>query len=435
MKTSFYLIIISLILFNSCKTEITSPPIETPKDGGISLQIDKENIPTNVVMIEAFLLQEGHDTLYSELNILSSTSAEILFEDIPVGLWNLRVDAKNGEGVIVYTGEADVTILDGILTQVSLVLNPTGSGVGKVYIYVTWGNINVWYDYINNPVFSYLDLPTNPIAVAEAKVIKENDVYKMYYLNLYNGARTDIGYAESSNGILWNDVVDKPVLNVGNNTSWDRHSVQIGAVIKIENIYRMYYTGMNSPNSYWHVGLATSTDGINWTKLPNPVLYGGEDEPQIHVDCVVKYNNVYLTYYTIRNPYSIPFYSIGMAISEDGITWTKYGGNPILENSDLWENGGVFFPSVILDGNQFKMVYMNASADAFGMATSSDGINWTKLSSNPIFTKENTSNDWAEQDIAYPHLMKIGNEYRIYYSGIGNGADNYQIGFIRKFGD
>jgi hypothetical protein len=64
------------------------------------------------------------------------------------------------------------------------------------------------------------------------------------------------------------------------------------------------------------------------------------------------------------------------------------------------------------------------------MATSTNGINWTKLDSNPIFKPQNTSNGWAYYDIAYPCFIKAGNEYRIYYSGWNQGM--YKIGFVRK---
>ncbi len=42
----------------------------------------------------------------------------------------------------------------------------------------------------------------------------------------------------------------------------------------------------------WHIGLATSSDGINWTKLQNPVLYAGVGwEYQIAVSSVLKVDN------------------------------------------------------------------------------------------------------------------------------------------------
>ena len=67
--------------------------------------------------------------------------------------------------------------------------------------------------------------------------------------------------------------------------------------------------------------------------------------------------------------------------------------------------------------------------NAFGMATSGDGKNWTKLSYNPIFKAQNTHRDWAISDIAYPCFIKVDNEYRIYYSGWNLGK--YKIGLTK----
>ena len=36
----------------------------------------------------------------------------------------------------------------------------------------------------------------------------------------------------------------------------------------------MYYNGYSDEYANWHIGLATSVDGINWTKHSQPILYG-----------------------------------------------------------------------------------------------------------------------------------------------------------------
>ena len=128
----------------------------------------------------------------------------------------------------------------------------------------------------------------------------------------------------------------------------------------------------------------------------------------------------------------MPEYKIGVAISTDGINFTKYSGNPILTNDKPWELNGILDGSVIMDNGTLKMVYMNSNASGFGFATSSDGLNWVKDNNNPFFTINNTANNWADDDIAYPSLVKTNNEYRIYYCGIGDNSIIYKIGMMRK---
>ena len=79
------------------------------------------------------------------------------------------------------------------------------------------------------------------------------------------------------------------------------------------------------------------------------------------------------------------------------------------------------------------MAYGNAfgSVSGFGLATSVDGKNWIKKSDNPFFTKERTFNHWANQEISFPHLRKIGNELRVYYTGFY--SDKSAIGMVKKF--
>ena len=51
--------------------------------------------------------------------------------------------------VVLYTGETNIQIFAGFTTQVNLVLEPTGAGVGNIYIWVTWGipPAGNWTDY------------------------------------------------------------------------------------------------------------------------------------------------------------------------------------------------------------------------------------------------------------------------------------------------
>ncbi len=56
---------------------------------------------------------------------------------------------------------------------------------------------------------------------------------------------------------------------------------------------------------------------------------------------------------------------IGLATSTDRINWSRYPGNPIMTYDEPWEEGGVHYPSVYKNNNQYVMIFMNAIGNRF----------------------------------------------------------------------
>ncbi len=409
------LLAISLFLLSGCsKDTITSPPLDKTS-GKVLLKIDKTNAPQNVVSIIAYLSRTGYDTLKGSLNLRSDTSADILIQNIPAGQWHLTVNAMNDSNIVVYSGETNVTILDGLTVQVNLTLTPTGQGKGNIYIVVNWGTGSNWIDYNLNPIFTPDDNPSFPNQVSTSKIIYDNGKYKMWYMCTYNAGKTNVWYAESSDGIDWQNKFTYPVFTSGNTGSWDDYSVGPGSIIKDGNKYLMYYNGWQSLYGVWQIGLAESNDGVTWVRYPNPVLRADSSSNfKIGAQSVLKINGKYYMYYT-SSPFG--YYDnmrINLAISSDGINWIKYSTNPILKPTENWEGVGINFPAVIYDNNHFIMIYNNADRTKFGIAYSDDGINWKK-SLKPTLTTQDTQIRWEQ--IAYPFITKFGNEYWLYYTG------------------
>jgi predicted GH43/DUF377 family glycosyl hydrolase len=154
-------------------------------------------------------------------------------------------------------------------------------------------------------------------------------------------------------------------------------------------------------------------------------------EYQIAPSSILKVNGTYSLYYYGRDYYGSTQLKMGLATSPDGINWTRHPSNPILIADKPWEGTGVYYANVFEKNGQFEMIYMNQAGTGFGKATSPDGINWTKDPSNPFFEKEDTHNNWANYKIAYPFFIRINNKDRIYYTGFPlNGT--YKIGFATK---
>jgi predicted GH43/DUF377 family glycosyl hydrolase len=431
MRSIIILISLFFILIISCTQEDpTSSYLGEKNSGKLFLMIDKEHAPESVVWIEAFLSKAGYDTISGEMNLLSDSTADLFLENIQAGEWHLRVDAKDSAEVILYTGETDVQIFAGFTTQVNLVLEPTGAGVGNIYIWVTWGTpTGSWNDYSGNPIFvpsgSYWDYN----GVSEPKIFFDNNYFKMYYTAQGSGYSGFVGFAQSTDGINWIRPVSNPVLSPGLPGSWDETGVGGGVVVKSGSNYLMYYDGWFNTDGNWHIGLASSIDGINWIKNPNPILFGtsGMEYQIVPSSCIVIDSTYYLYFYG-RN---LPYLDIRLASSLDGVNWTKSPSNPILVADQAWEGLGVYCPSVYKINNHYEMIFMNAAGTGFGKATSVDGISWEKAESNPFFTKENTYNHWANYKVAYPNFIRINNHDRVYYTGFATSGPK-KIGFVTK---
>ncbi len=305
-------------------------------------------------------------------------------------------------------------------------------GTGNVHIYVTWGtqiNSN-WYDFSGNPILVPSGSFYETHGVGQANILLIDGIYRMWYLGDAGGSNKYVMYAESNNGTSWARPFAQPVLSPGPSGSWDDLAVHPGVVMYDEGTYLLYYCGWSNPSANWDIGLATSTDGINWVKHPNPVLYSGSGwEYQIGPSSIIKIDNVYYLYYYCRN---LPVRGIGIATSTDGINWTRHPSNPIIVADQPWEESYIYYADVHKVNNQYEMIYMNTSGTAFGIAISTNGISWIKDEANPFFKTDETYNHWADSQIAYPFFLNVNNKDRIYYTGFNSNNNIYSIGFVTK---
>jgi predicted GH43/DUF377 family glycosyl hydrolase len=391
--------------------------------GKLSFSLSKIGMPQNISTLTFTLTNLSTAETVSKVVVVSTdTTITVVFDKIAAGQWHVQVIASEAAGGKQYGGGSDVTVTQGQVTQLNLFLT-LSAGTGTLMVMVAWESTAIFFDSPANPILVKRGAWYDVRGVENPTVLYDNGKYKMWFLNygVLNGPYGSIGLAESVDGTTWMRVADTVLMPTPN--GWDGALVAPGTVLKENGIYTMYYTGQNPAGTGHAIGVAQSQDGQHWTKIKKIL----PDVQNIVQTGVVKVNNLYYLYY-----HTAPSYALHLATSADGMNWQTYAGNPVLTPNQPWEGNALAYGSVIYENNIFTMLYVNtASSQSFGMATSTDGIHWSKDARNPVFSKANTVNGWATTSIGYPFLVRVGNELRIYYTGITNdGID--RIGFAVK---
>ena len=177
--------------------------------------------------------------------------------------------------------------------------------------------------------------------------------------------------------------------------AWDGYTVYSVAVLYDGGVFKMWYGAASEFPGVCSVGYATSSDGSDWTKQagPLPGLFPGApgtwDDFGMNPSTVLIEGGSYrMWYHAVQGDGSYGTYRIGTATSTDGITWTKHP-EPVLVPSEPWEADCVDFPEVIPMGGGYAMWYggvvWGASVQV-GYAVSPDGVHWGKWPDNPVLT-------------------------------------------------
>jgi hypothetical protein len=281
--------------------------------------------------------------------------------------------------------------------------------------------------------------------------------YRMWYVG--NDEKDDrrIGYAVSPDGVTWARVPgpapDGSVLEVGAAGAagaFDSFGVSAPTVVKDGDTFRMWYTGLGKGNAIQGVGLATSTDGLHWTRVPGPdkggavlresKVKGTFDQDELITAHVIKDvstdaapcpgvatgNTCYRMWYEGVDKVDYYRYHVGYAVSPDGVAWTKVKGNDpsgavlSLGGKGEFDEKGVGVPYVVKDGALFHLWYEAVDAHStytIGHAVSADGSTWARQAPNtPALTGADDPGTYKEDSVWTASVLKTGDTYRMWYT-------------------
>ncbi|MCK6526763.1 hypothetical protein L6R50_04140 [Myxococcota bacterium] len=214
--------------------------------------------------------------------------------------------------------------------------------------------------------------------------------------------------------------------------TWDEDFLVQASVI-YDGEYKMYYRGGEAAANQ-AVGLATSPDGIDWTHFGTTAVFDlvGQtwESNGISAPWVVREpldeTWPYKLYYHAKEPDGSR--SIGLAVSADGISWTRWGTAPIVSHGDpgTYDEKNAHAPTVVPGGLGTWHMWYSAKTDddvySIAYATSEDlGYTWTKFEANPIFAAAPVG-EWDAGRITHPSILPRGSGYQFWYAGSADTA-------------
>ncbi len=261
-------------------------------------------------------------------------------------------------------------------------------------------------------------------------------------------APVQIGYLTSDDGINWTEASEDPVMMSTDVPYAKVAALASDALVLDDGTWALYFytwnsfSGTNSPGA---IGRATASDPLGpWTPdtdlVLNPGSAGSWDELQVDSPSIVKMDDGsgsrYRMYFAGFNKMGLTSGQIGMATSDDGITWTKYD-DPATTDAPYAESDpvltapeGITFiqrPMVVQEGDHWVMVFRQVDYTArpvqmsLNYATSSDGIDWQIASDTPFWgrtTVPGSNGFWAEA------LVQHDETYYLYVeTGILSGTE------------
>ena len=235
-----------------------------------------------------------------------------------------------------------------------------------------------WAEHPGNPILTRPDLPacdywTTPFVMFDADV----GLFRMWFVmtsyvrdgkgGLLHYSQ-QLGYAASRDGLQW-DVHPEPLYPNGQGPSVIRDG---------PGAYRMWMNSLPSPDGSFedlvrHIYRFESTDGIHWTRDPEPVVTSNDKLRGTIYPYVMRDGDGYIMWYGgwhvdrdvvidtgSDTPLARPVFEIFCSTSTDGLTWTHHQDRPVLpatRDPNDFDGRYTSTPCVLDDGDRYLMFY------------------------------------------------------------------------------
>jgi hypothetical protein len=238
-------------------------------------------------------------------------------------------------------------------------------------------------------------------------------------------------------------VSEQPILSLGGLGEFDEFGTYPVSVVRDGDLVRAYYAGWTRCESVPFnvaIGAAVSHDGgKTFVKLgKGPILSYSPDEPFVLSGPKIRrFNDQWQLFYIAGCKWkkvdgrAEPVYRIRMATSDDGIHWTKLNKNLI--DSRIEEDEAQASPDVFYANGKYHMFFCyrysanyrgKANGYRIGYASSINLIDWVRDDGKAGI---NVSDEgWDSEMVSYPHVFEV--DHKIYMAYLGDQVGRYGFG-------
>lgn len=238
----------------------------------------------------------------------------------------------------------------------------------------------------------------------------------------------------------------QPVLELGGLGAFDEFGTYPVSVMRDgDDIVAAYggWTRCESVPFNISLGLARSRDGgVSFKKIGvGPVLSHSPDEPFVVTSPKIrKYGDTWYLAYTAGRRWILGedgrpeiIYKLRMATSKDGINWTRQ--NTDMVESRLGEDEAQACPDIFFANGTYHLFFCYRSGLNFrddrahsyriGYASSTDLKNWVRDDSR--IDLDVSESGWDSEMVAYPAVFELDGQIYMLYAGNGNGRTGFGL--------
>ncbi len=210
-----------------------------------------------------------------------------------------------------------------------------------------------------------------------------------------------------------------PVFEPGGPDCWDTAIRERGWILQEDGTYHLWYTGYRPGDEQtMQLGYATSPDGISWTRFPGNPIY---TEHWVEDMMVVKQGATYYMFAEGKDDQA------HLLTSTDRVHWTRQGVIDIRKvNGEPLDPGPFGTPAAFYENGTWYLLY-ERDDEAVWLATSKDMKVWTNVQDEPVLRPGPEPYDVTM--IAVNQVVQYNGIYYAYYHATcpENGRDRWSM--------